>query len=265
MAHIIRDKEILYLSIYVILFEEEKKFIVGKTEPEKMKQVYKYHYYGGSRKTKSLFMSSREKEIVPPMHCLELLETTQEDAFLHCVAWAKYFLEHGLSSCCGEMIDLYAAEMRKDCKRIYEGIKDKTLDETCPTGMDLFPEFGKRKVRQQSQEKRLINFRVTPEESEQLLAAAEDASLSVSKYCRKMCLNGRVVNIDHNTFTNLTACVQEMVNRDNLLKNILAAIYSTEQYYQADLEIIQKAIQDNAEQQRVIAKEIQELLREIRR
>ena len=263
MAYIIREEEQLRISIFVILFPNECSFFVGKTLDGNLKQIYKQHYYGQIKKTKNQFLRAKTSGEVPPMHCVETVETSQEKAFLHCVAWTKYFLDHGYTSCCGEQLNQYANELREESRALYEAIKVKSLDDVCPEGKDLFPSYGRKKQKKSEADNTFIGFRVTPEEGLKIKNAATEAGITKSEYCKKMALNGRVHIVDKGIFESFTRCVNEFVARDALLKQLIAAIYSTKTYYPADLAIIQDALEDNTISQNEAFSEIKELLQQL--
>lgn len=262
MAHIINEENLL-LSIFVILFPEEKAFFVWKTPAESLKQTYKWHYYYRSSKTKLLFEKARKRGLVPPVYCLETLETTHEKAFLHCIAWTKYFMEKGFSSCCGDFVDKYTEELREETKQIFDSIKEQKLEELCPAGGDLFPDFGQRKQQKQILNSNILNFRTSMEEYEKIKLAAGNTSLTMTEYCKKMVLNGRVIEVDPEVFNDLSRYVNEFVIRDNLLKNILAAIYSTRTYFPTDLAVIQEAIEENSKQQEAAFDSVKQVLKQL--
>jgi len=260
MAHLIKEEDVLSLSIFVILFPKENCFFVWKTESESLKQAYKNHFYCQRKKTKALFAKARKENTVPPMYCLETRETTQKEAFYRCVAWAKYFMNHGYTSCCGNFLDQYTVDLKDESKGYFATIKDRPLAEVCPDGEDLFPNFGRQKVSGKEPSYSSIHFRIKPEEYQQIKAAAVNTSLTITEYCKKMVLNGRVIEVSPEVFGNLSTYLDSFVARDKLLKSILAAIYSTKTYYPVDLDIIQKAIQDNSEQHIQAIEATQEML-----
>ena len=263
MAHIITEKETFRLTIFVILFPEEKSFFISKTKEGNLKQTYKKHFYGERARTKDLFMRARQMAVVPPMYSLESLETTEKNAFLHCIAWAKYFSEQGLTSCCGESINQHTNELKKECKKIYEKIESKNLSEVCPPGKDLFPNFGRIQVKNETPKKNIISFRVTKKEYEHIQNAAAELSVTPTDYCKKMIRNGCAVIVDPEVFNMFSKYINEFVKRDQLLKGILSAIYSMRVYSPADLDIIQQAIRENADQQKQALNEVRAILKEL--
>lgn len=260
MAHIIKDEEQVRISIYVILFPNTRSFFIGKTLDGKLEQIYKQHYYGEIKKTKEAFLRAKESGKNPPMYCVETVETYQEEAFYHCVAWVKYFLDKGYISLCGENLDQYAKELREESRVIYNHIKEITIEEICPDGEDLFPSYGRKRKKKTDADHSFIGFRVSPEEGLRIKNAASDAGLTTSEYCKRMVLNGRAIIIDQSVFRSFTSCVDEFVERDSLLKQILAAIYETRTYYPADLAIVQEAVESNAQRQKETFQEIKGIL-----
>ena len=194
------------------------------------------------------------------MYCLDVLETTHENAFIHCIAWAKFFMERGFRSCCGTFLDKYTEQMGPESKSVYESVRRNELEDVCPVGQDLFPSFGRKNIKREDARDKMINFRLPMEEYAQIRAEAEKVNLTITEYCKKMVMNGRVIIVDSDVVSSFSACLNEFVTRDYLLKNMLSAIYTSKTYYPADMEFVQKAITDNAAQQTEMIEELKEII-----
>ena len=263
VPYIIEKKTEIKLAIFVILFPLDNAFFVWKTPENNLKKTYQHHYYGENKKTKQLFLKAKSANTLPPIYCLEILNTTHEEAFLHCIAWTKYFLNQGLFSLSGKHIEKYINNLTTETQQIYDAIKSKKLEQICALGEDLFPNYGKERKRNNALEKNIITFRVKESEYQQIKNAADKSSLSISQYCKKAILKGQIVHIDQEIFSLLSQSLNEFTNRNQLLRNILSAIYLTGTYYPADLEIIQSAIEDNAKLQNEYMANIKDVIKSL--
>lgn len=263
MAHIIKDEIKLRLSIFVILFLEEKAFFVWKTPEANLKNTYKHHYYLNNSKTKELFKAEKEKGLHPPMFLLETVDATHEEAFLHCIAWSKYFEDHGYSSLGGEFIDKYVRRLGEESKALYEKIKDNSFNVVCPKDEELFPEFGKKKVKRDDPTRRLVSFWLTPEEYDEVKSEATQYGKTMSEFCRNKVRDGRVIVVAPEVFSTLTKHIDKFVSRDKELKNMILTIYSTKTYFPADLEFLQMAVEENARQQKEAMQDVKDILQEL--
>lgn len=248
MAYIIPQKEVLDIAIYVILFPANKQCYVWKTPVSNLKTTYKRHYNGGNAKTKTSFMEAKQQGDMPPMYILKQLQTTQEEAFLHCIAWTKYFQKREFNSLSGEFINQYAENLGEETRAIYDEIKDIPIEKICVPGKDLFPNYGRG--RQRGVKTNVIAFKLSPKELKEVQKAARENDLSVSEYCRRMIRNGRVIKADSSVVEAVNEQNKQLITMNRLLKQILLNIYRTGKYYPSDLEIIQKAIADNQNQQK---------------
>ena len=252
MPYILREdkaEEIFDIAIYTIVFHSDKTFIVSKSKISSLEETYKTHYYLKNKKTAAHFAEAKNAEIHPPMYVLSELKTSQRKAFLHLIAWTKYFKEHGYTSLSGNEISKYVDDLRDEALLIYEEIKNKPFDEVCPEGGGLFHYFGKINRKSKEKDESFIAFRTKSKEYRQIKKAADSLGISMSEYCKRMALSGRVINVELDAFKWMSEATKKFNERDKLLKQILYEIYQTGKYYPADLEIIQKAITDNLEQQ----------------
>lgn len=251
------------IAIFVILSPFDKSCFVWKTPINKLRDIYKYHYYLNSPKTKELFERARENNIVPPMYHLQTVDTSQKKAFLYCIAWTKLFEDHGYVSISGEVIDKYTDELREETYKIYESIKEVPLNEICSEGNDLFPDFGRERKKNKTKKKTAISFLLDDKELETVKSAAEQNGLTLADYCKQSSLNGRVVKVDVDAFDLISECYKEFSARNKVLMQILIEIHRTGNYIPADLKIIQEAVNENKKQQQKMFKDLRKTLNEL--
>ena len=243
------QKEVLDIAIFVLLFPAQRQCFVSKTPVKNLKSTYKRHYNGGNAKTKSVFLEAKRQGDLPPMYLLKQMQTTQEEAFLYCIAWTKYFQIKGFHSLSGDFINRYTENLKDETTKIYNEIKDKPLEKTCIPGKDLFPNYG-RERQNNTRNNNIVAFKMAPKELKKVQEAARDNSISVSEYCRRMIRTGHVIKVDSSVIEAVNEQNKQLITTNRLLKQILLNVHHTGKYYPSDLEIIQKAITDNKEQQK---------------
>jgi len=241
----IKEDQTSDITVFVILSTLENSFFVWKTESPDLMQVYKKHYYGEKQKTKELFLKSKPKSQLPQMYLLENLHTTPQIAYLHVIAWAKYFIEHGFTSLCDVKINRYAEDLREESKAIYDQIKDIPIANICKPENDLASGYRPKQRQQTTQKNRRVSLILKPREYDLIKQRADAQRLSMSQYCKNIVLsdqNGRR-KLDAEIAELLLSYLQGFAKRDEQLKQILLTIYSTKKYYPVDLEILQALIE----------------------
>ena len=261
MPYIIKRDALNDYTIYVIFFPAQNSFYVGKSVTDNLKKTYENHYYGGIKTTKQLFIEAKKEDINPPIYRLETLIGTELDTKVHYFAWAKYFTKLGFKPVCGKNMLRHIENLGNEAQQIYDEIKDKTFEQVCPIGTDLYPNIGKERAKRKTTERNMITFRVQNSEYQNIKKEAQEASLSVSDYCKKKILNGRVINVNKEVLTLFSESLNEFKIRNQLLKQILSAIYRTNRYTPADLKVIQDAIDNSAKLQQEYILEIKDILK----
>ena len=262
MAYIIKPMEdpAFEMAIYVILSPFGQECFVGKCFADKLKEAYKQHYYLKNEKTKELFLKAKEQDILPPMYMLTQLEIPKREAFFYVVAWTKYFMEHGYLSLAGEGIEQYLHDLKDESKRIYEEIKYVPFSSVCEEGKDLFPAYGKQRLRRTENSKKQIYVSVKPKEYDLIKQKADAQYMSLSKYCKSILLSEQNNTLDPQFSDLFLSYLEDFSRRDEMIKQIMLTIYSTKKYRSVDLKILQELIDKNEQQQQEAMDRILEII-----
>lgn len=240
MAHIIpgeRAEKMQDYAIYCIISPFAKEFHISKTGPHRLRKVYSEHYSGRVEKTKILFQRAKDSSCLPPMYVLESGKMSVRMAFRVCVAWTKYFLDHGYTQVTEDILTEYAGDLIETTQKVYDGIKDKPLTEVLQPEGGLFPDYNTRKKNVYG--KQQVCFQLEPEDYDRLKKAADAEGFSMSAYCRQMALHGKIIRLDTSAWCRF---IEEYGQTKNLLRQILFTIYKTGKYFPADLANIQKGV-----------------------
>ena len=238
--------------IYAICFSFGKQIYVGKTLKHAVKSHYKDHYILRYSLTKDLFETAKSTCVIPKMYLLENLETTEVMAYRHCVAWIKYFMEHGFECIAYEGTKAAAENLLEESKDIYEKIRSIPEHEVLQEDKVLVSnirEYRKKTASETDSEYCFIGFRATKQDAEKIQVAANKLQRSVSEYCRAAAVDGCIVNVDYNF---LWKYMEELVRVNRLLEQMIYTIYETQSYQPQDIANIQKKVDAVVEQQRKI-------------
>lgn len=263
MAHIKKENKAEPMRdylIYVILSPlNDKRFIVNKTGAKRLYKTYSEHFNLRVTKTKEMFSESRKKSLLPPIYKLEEIHSTEQDVFRRCVAWTKYFIDHGYSQIADDYLGAYANDIMPETQKYYASIKSEPIDEVLFPLYGEFPDYGKQRKQQDTNTK--VTLLLNREEYVELKNAAEENEMSLSAYCKSMCLNGRIVKAD-------LSFIGEYVDMFNdyktLMRHMLFTINRTGKYYPADLKNIQEGIDKLIEIQAEVSEESIKLIRSLR-
>ena len=234
-----KAKETIW-DIFVIKSQISDEVMVWKTESGNCYNAYKNHVHGKNEQSKDLFERSEKAGVFPKMYRIATCEGTFRVGFRYCVAWTKYFLEQGFTSVSYKSLTRYANDLMEDTQEIYDQIKDRPIDEVLTTANCIVETYNRR-GRKPTEKKDAITIYLRPGEYEKIEKQANQLRLPLSKYCRNMALYGQVVKVEP---TNLWEHTQKVDAARNLLKMLLYAYYQNGKYYPADLENIQKAVDE---------------------
>lgn len=238
------------IEIYLILSQVDKEFYVWKTKAPNSYQAYKDHANLRYGRTKPLFEKSELMKKFPQMYILETITATGEQAFRHCIAWTKYFIEHGYQPLSNDKIVGYTEDLLEETSEIFESICETPLDKVlCKERMKV-ENFSRREAGAKMGPRNQIKISVSEEEYVKIHSKATKLGFSLSKYCKNMVLNGRVITVESPYLSEHTAVVREA---KIILKYVLCAIYQNKCYYPADLENIQKAVEMIVEAEETVA------------
>ena len=265
MAHIIKEdraEQMSDVAIYVIISPlEEKQFYIARSGPGRMHKVYVEHFNLRVKKTKDMFVRAHEANLLPQMYLLETSRLSKRESFRRCVAWTKYFLEKGYSQTTEDILSEYAIDLTKETAAYYEKIKHEPLEELLQPEGGLFPNYKKRSGKTKIDQDRMIYFRLDDDEYEKVKEKADALELSMSGYSKRMTLNGKVIRPDLEFIGEYLDGFTEV---KTLLKQILFSIYTTGNYYPADIKNIQTCIEHVTEIQKNVHDEITEMIHNLR-
>lgn len=263
MAHIKKENkaEVLYdFAIYVIVSPiDEKKIYVSHTGQHRLRKHYTEHVNLRVSKTKELFSSSLEAGVLPPIYVLETSRISKKEAFRRCVAWLKYFQDHGYSQYTQDNLTAYAGDLLEQTMRIYDRIKEEPLDEVLQPDGGVLKDYKFQTERLKN--KTGIHLHLDADEYETIRKMAEEEGLSMNAYCKQMALNKRILKAD---LSFISDYLSEFSEVKNLIKQILYAIYTTGNYLPADLQNIQNSIDQMTELQQKVNIQITETIRTLR-
>jgi len=246
MAHIERaDKEskIKKYAIYVIVFSDNETFFVGKCKDGTQREAYKTHYILRNAKTKEIIEQEKKTNSLPKLFVVDSLETSISSIKKHCVAWAKYFLDHGFKLLQTQQILMsYTESMQGETLKVYEKIKQIPLEEIYSPEKNLFPHYGlghKINKNKAKTKRPLITLRLTEKDYLKIAESAKENSLTVTAYCRNMALNGMILHAD---FDFMRDYKDELRQTNNMLILIRHDIYRKGNYDPADMKNLQRLI-----------------------
>ena len=242
MAHIIPEKNkqlINDYTIYLILFSDER-FFIGRAAANRLLKAYSEHCNLRVKKTKTEILKEQETGKFPPIYALDTGRISQQEAFQRIVAWTKFFLDLGYQQVVENTAASYATDLYPGTQKYYDLIREKRLEDIlCPEG-GLFPNYRKKAKDQKAKKKKGITIHLNDEEYKRIKSGAKAAGCSMSTYCKKMVINGRVLQPD-------LSYIREYLNTfsesKTLLRQIMQTIYLSQKYYPADLKNIQNCIE----------------------
>lgn len=224
--------------------------------------VYSHHYRGKNSKTAGVFALGKEYGALPKMYLLAQLTCTKTEAFRHCVAWSKYFLEYGLSPLTEEM-NRYIESFDEKTDAVYSAIRDTPLDEICGEGKDLFPNYGQKTKRNElSSGQTVLTVVVTPAEYERIKAEADAEKMTVSRYCRQLIMHHYTVKVDVGFFSKYINTLRDYIG---LVEGIVTTILVSGTYYPADLDNISANLEKARADMRELKQVMIRLLRQVQR
>lgn len=225
------------LAVYCIISPFDKTVYINKTGAHRLRKAYTEHHCERVTKTATLFKKAKAEKNLPPMYLLESQHMSQRVAFQHCVAWMKYFFDHGYTQVTEDIFTEYANDLTPHTQEIYDGIKDIPLAEKLMPLGGIFPNYNVRKDNATYTPQ--VSFTLTNEEYNKIKQESIVAGLSMRAYCKKMALCGRIIRIG---FKDIDDYLHEFRELKELVKAILYTIYKTKKYYPADLKNIQDCV-----------------------
>lgn len=231
------DETLHEIDVYVIVSQISKEFYVWKCQSGRLYENYKAHAAGRSNSTKDLFARSDEEALFPKMYFLETVQTTEQLAFRHCIAWTKYFTEHGFETLACDTIVAYTGDMVEYTQGVYDRINSLPIDAVLADEKCVVKQY-KRRGESKSKRDRLTVY-LDPKEYDEIEKKAKKMGLSMNRYARNMVLDGCLIYMDAPPIWEVTTKIRET---NIILKQILYAIYQNGKYYPTDLGNIQKMV-----------------------
>ena len=241
MAHIKKENKAEPMKdfvVYVIISPlDDKKFIVNKTGTNRLHKTYIEHYNFRVTKTKEMFAAARDKSLLPPIYRLEEIHTTEKEVFRHCVAWTKYFIDHGYEQIVDDYLGAYANEIVPETERYYEQIKSKSIEEVLNPSGGEFPNYGNLYKQRDSYTN--LTIVLTKEEYLEIKKTAEEQEMTLSTYCKNMIMKGKILYAD---LSHISKLVDTFKDYKTMMRQMLFTINKTGKYYPADLKNIQNGV-----------------------
>lgn len=227
------------MAVYVLISQDGTTCYVGKTARGNEYNAYKEHVRFHKKETAEFFKAAEKSRCYPEMYLLTTVTATQEWAFRYCIAWTRYFLEHGISSLAYPMTQAYAWDLLPETEELYNEIKDMPLETVLDEANVLVASYKKKDKNAPRTPKNEIKISVSHEEYEKIRLAAEKQNMSMSRYSKNMVLEGRIMTLEPPEIFEYMA---EVRGAKVILRQILYAIYVNGKYYPADLENIQNMV-----------------------
>jgi len=252
------------IVIYAILFPANQIY-VGKTLKHAVKNHYKDHYILRNSLTKTLFAEAKSNALAPQMYLLEDLETTEAEAYKHCIVWNKYFIEKHFDCIAHAATREYAENLFEDAQKIYEQIRTIPLEEILCEEKILVSsvrEYRKKNADKNPDDYAFIGFRVSKEDAEKIRLSAESKQRNISEYCRSAAVDGCVVNVDFNF---LWRYMNELSKTNRLLEDTIYTIHETGTYHPQDLVNIQNTLDIIVEHQKKINEDMTKTMKKMQK
>lgn len=250
------------IAVYCIVSPFGKEVFISKTGVHRLRKAYTEHHCERVAKTEALFKKAKEEKTLPLIYLLESQHMSQREAFRHCVAWTKYFLDHGYIQVSEDILTEYAQDLVPRTQALYDNIKDRPLEEVLTPIGGLFPNYNVRKGKSSS--KPLVSFQVSREEYNKLKSAAMAEGLTLSAYGRKQCMNGRVINLDFSQCKEAVDTLDELKESKRLLLNMLFTIDKTGKYSPADIKNVQRGVDLLVAASKSVPKALNEYVKKIK-
>ncbi len=232
-------------TIFAFLDQMDDQCFVWKTSNPNIKAVFERHYFLQNMRTKEMFERGKTVGKPPEMYVLSHVLTTEDKAFKHCIAWTKYFMEHGYVSKNNKTHKGYTASMDDETQAIYDGIKDSYLSDVCQEDHKLFADYGTRRKKKDTNEApSSISFIVNPDEYADIKSKAEQYGLKPAAYAKQMVLNGEIKLEDYRFFIEYKDVLSQM---EQEMQNYLQASFKSGGCSPDTLKALQELCDQTAE------------------
>lgn len=264
MAHIRKEERGVKMSDYVIYAIvspfDNKEIYIARTGPKRLYKAYVEHKNFRVTKTRELFQRAAENELQCPIYRLEEGRAEEKEAFRRCVAWVKYFQKHGYEQVFADVLGEYAEDLKPETQEYYTLISELPLEKVLTPEGGLYPNYNKQREKKEN-DSTVISIRVNPEEYEQIRKGADEIGISLGAYCKRMTLNGTITQVD---LSFIDKEIEEYQVSKSLLRQILFKVYTSGNYFPADMQIIQNCTERFTELQEKLCDKFTELIHNLR-
>lgn len=254
------QKEII---VYALVSQISNEIYVWMSQASNYYSAYKKHANGQNLQTKDLFKRSEEKKSFPKMYLLEKLKLTRETTFSYCVAWSKYFQDHGWQVIAYPKVLSYLESLNDDTAVVFEHIKTVPIETVLSE--DHLIVKGYRRIEKNRAPKNEIKITVSHKEYKMVQEQAERAKMTMSRYCKNNVLKGYIVSPTSLPTLPIYEYMGELREAKVILKQLLDSIYRTGKYYPADMENIQAMIERITKQQNLLHRDFKNYVKEIKK
>ena len=199
--------------------------------------AYKEHVRLRKYETRELFARAEHENTYPKMYLLDTVTDTAQGAYRYCVAWTRYFLDQKMQSLSYPRTQEYALGLYPETQAIYDQINKYPLAQIFSDSAVLVNSYTRRDKTAPPTPKTEIKITVSHAEYEQIRLSAKKEDLSMSKYCKNMSLNGRIIHVD---WLPLESYTKEIRQTKIALQQISFTIYCLRNYTPSDLAFIQE-------------------------
>lgn len=252
-------KENKDFAVYLILEENGKRFIVDKCKYESLYMAYCRYFTGCRVLAKDLFFEQRKKNLRPRMYLLDRNNETTASAHSRCVAWSKKMIDLGFIPLAREKFIEQTKELTKFTQAIYNSIGDIEIGGIC--GSEVFPFYGVEKENNTKNKNKQVRININKKEYQDIKEKAEKENMSIPEYCKKRTLKKKIVSIDMNPMRDV---VFELRETKHVLEMMLYTIHETGQYEKADIQNVNRLVDEIRKSEETITKESLQIYKRLR-
>lgn len=182
-------------TIYAFVDDVKREFYVWHTKNSDLKSVYEYHRQRRNACTKAMFDRGEGELPRAKMYVLSEVSLKEEVAFRHCIAWTRYFLDHGYRCLNWPTHIAYATHLSPDTQEIYDYFRDRRVEDVLSLRALRFADYGThRRPNSQTAEVKKITFELLPEEYEKVKKQAARQGMTLKQFVKQRVLTGKTVS-----------------------------------------------------------------------
>jgi len=254
--------------IYCIFSAETHSVFISSITREHDHQVYKDHVRGEQALTKELFNLAKKTDQYPGMYLLEEVHKTKREAYCNIIVWTKYFLQHGYNVLARQKTLDYAADLSEENQMLYQKIKELPLENIIHETRLLHrrkPRFKAKIDDDHVDAKPRITVLVTQDEHRAIQEKAQDAGLSMSKYCHDLIVNqGQPTGLGAILQVSFFEYSEELKAINRTLRTLQLEIYQRGNYLPQDLQLIENKIEQVNENYKKVIRYIERQFKKLR-